>query len=42
MGFRRFEDALDSGAPVFFINDAVESLDLMPLEQRCAMLGEHA
>src|SRR3989449_11273934 len=36
------EDALDPGDPVFFINDAVDSLDLMPLEQRYAMLGEHA
>ena len=36
------EDALDPGDPVFFIHDAVDSLDLMPLEQRYAMLGEHA
>src|SRR5436190_15922137 len=36
------EDALDPGDPVFIIHDAVDSLDLMPLEQRYAMLGEHA
>jgi transposase len=36
------EDALDPSDPVFFINDAVESLDLAPLEQRYAILGEHA
>ena len=36
------EDALDPGDPVFVINDAVDSLALTPLEQRYAMLGEHA
>jgi transposase len=36
------EDALDPGDPVFFINDAVDSLDIRPLEQRYAILGEHA
>jgi transposase len=36
------EDALDPSDPVFFINDVVDSLDLAPLEQRYAVLGEHA
>jgi transposase len=35
------EDALDPGDPVFFISDAVDGLDLAPLEQRYAILGEH-
>ena len=36
------EDALDPSDPVFFINDVVDSLELAPLEQRYAVLGEHA
>jgi len=36
------EDALDPGDPVFFISDAVDGLDLSPLEQRYAILGERA
>jgi transposase len=36
------EDALDPGDPVFFISDAVDALDLRPLEDRYAVLGEHA
>jgi transposase len=36
------EDALEPSDPVFFINDVVDSLDLAPLEQRYAVLGEHA
>ena len=36
------EDALDPGDPVFFISDAVDGLDVSPLEQRDAILGEHA
>ena len=36
------EDTLDPSDPVFFIDDAVESLDLTPFEQRYAETGEHA
>jgi len=36
------EDALDPGDPVFFISDAVEQMDLTAVEQRYAVLGEHA
>src|SRR5581483_9510216 len=36
------EDALDPGDPVFFISDVVDALDLTPLEERYAVLGEHA
>ena len=36
------EDALAPGDPVFFISDAVDALELTPLEQRYAILGEHA
>jgi transposase len=36
------EDALDAGDPVFFVSDVVDTLDLSPLEQRYAILGEHA
>jgi transposase len=36
------EDALDPGDPVFFISDAVEQMDLTEVEQRYAVLGEHA
>ena len=36
------EDALDPGDPVFFINDVVEQMDLADMEQRYAVLGEHA
>jgi len=36
------EDALDPSDPVFFISDAVDALDLTPLEARYAVLGEHA
>jgi transposase len=35
-------DALDSGDPVFFINDLVEGLDLEVFERRYAAMGEHA
>ena len=36
------EDAIDPGDPVFFISDAVEQMDLTAVEQRYAVLGEHA
>ena len=36
------EDALDPSDPVVFISDAVDALDLTPLEARYAVLGEHA
>ena len=36
------EDALDPGDPVFFMSDAVEQMDLTAVEQRYAVLGEHA
>ena len=36
------EDALEPSDPVVFISDAVDALDLMPLEARYAVLGEHA
>src|SRR5438128_11394598 len=36
------KDALDPGDPVFFISDAVDGLDVSPLEQRYAIVGEHA
>ena len=36
------EDALAPGDPVFCISDAVDALELTPLEQRYAILGEHA
>ena len=36
------EDALDPGDPVFFISDAVEQMELTAVEQRYAVLGEHA
>jgi transposase len=36
------EDALEPSDPVFFISDAVDALDLTPLEARYAVLGEHA
>ena len=36
------EDTLAPSDPVFFIDDAVESLDLTPFEQRYAETGEHA
>jgi transposase len=36
------DDALDPGDPVFFIDDAVDSLELGPLEERYAVVGEHA
>ena len=35
-------DALDASDPVFFIDDAVESLDLSELERRYAGMGERA
>jgi hypothetical protein len=36
------EDALDPGDPMFFISDAVEQMDRTAVEQRYAVLGEHA
>jgi transposase len=36
------DDALDPSDPVFFIDDVVEGLELTALEQRYAVLGEHA
>ncbi len=36
------DDALDPGDPVFFIDDVVEGLELTALEQRYAVVGEHA
>ena len=36
------EDALEPGDPVFFISDAVEQMNLTAVEQRYAILGEHA
>src|SRR4029453_6095898 len=36
------EDTIDPSDPVFFIDDAVDSLDLTPFEQRYAETGEHA
>jgi transposase len=36
------EDALDRSDPVFFIDEAVEQVDLGPLEARYAAMGEHA
>ena len=36
------DDALDPADPAFFIDDVVDGMDLRPLEQRYATLGEHA
>jgi transposase len=36
------EDGLDRRDPVFFIDEAVEQMDLRPLEARYAVLGERA
>lgn len=36
------EDALDPSDPVFFIDEAVEQVNVRPLEARYAALGEHA
>lgn len=36
------EDALDPSDPVFFIDEAVEQLNVRPLEARYAAMGEHA
>jgi transposase len=36
------DDALDPSDPVFLIDDVVDGLDLSALEQRDAVLGEHA
>jgi transposase len=36
------DDALEPSAPVFFIDDVVEGFDLTALEQRYAVVGEHA
>jgi transposase len=35
-------DALDPADPVFFVDDAVEGLDLTPFEKLYSALGEHA
>jgi len=34
-------DALDPADPVFFVDDAVEGMDLEPFERRYSALGEH-
>lgn len=34
-------DALDPADAVFFVNDAVEGMDLAPFEERYSVLGEH-
>jgi transposase len=36
------DDALERSDPVFFIDEAVEQLELAPLEARYAAMGEHA
>jgi transposase len=36
------DDALDPSDPVFFIDDVVDGLKLTALEQRYALIGEHA
>lgn len=36
------DDALDRSDPVFFIDEAVEQLNVSPLEERYAVLGERA
>ena len=35
-------DALNPGNPVFFVDDAVEGMDLAAFEKRYSALGEHA
>lgn len=36
------DEALDASDPVFFIDDVVDGLELGALEQRYAVMGEHA
>ena len=36
------DDALDPSDPVFFIDDVIDAFDLTTLEQRYAVMGEHA
>ena len=36
------DDALDPSDPVFFVDDVLEGLELTALEQRYAVLAEHA
>jgi transposase len=36
------DDVLEPSDPVFFIDDVVDGMELSALEQRYAVLGEHA